>query len=238
MAGVRERARAELTAEIVEVARRQLGEVGPAELSLRAIAREVGMVSSAVYRYFPSRDHLLTRLIIDSYDRLGAAVEVAEAACRRTDFRGRWRAAAAAMRDWAFAHPSEWALIFGTPVPGYQAPTDTIGPATRYTAVLVDLLADLEAAGATFPTRVARPIRRDLADLRTRVPISSSDQALQAGMVAWAGLMGAVSLELFGHLHNVVGTPSGLFDAVVEHHVVVLLHGVPAHPPRRSAARH
>src|SRR5215211_5359016 len=75
----RERIRAELTAEIADAARRQLAEVGAAAVSLRAVARELGMASSAVYRYFPSRDELLTRLIIDGYDALGAAAESADA---------------------------------------------------------------------------------------------------------------------------------------------------------------
>src|SRR3954471_6047773 len=74
----RERARAELTAEITDLARGQLATVGAAGLSLRAVARELGMASSAMYRYFPSRDDLLTRLIIDGYDALGAAAEEAD----------------------------------------------------------------------------------------------------------------------------------------------------------------
>ena len=74
----RERARAELTTEITDRARAQLATVGAAGLSLRAVARELGMASSAVYRYFPSRDELLTRLIIDGYDALGAAAEAAD----------------------------------------------------------------------------------------------------------------------------------------------------------------
>ena len=82
MPGIRERARAETTAEIIRLAREQIAEHGAAELSLRAIARDLGMVSSAIYRYFASRDELLTRLIIDSYDRLGEAVEAADARCR------------------------------------------------------------------------------------------------------------------------------------------------------------
>ena len=77
--GARARVRAEITQEILDAARRQLAEQGSASLSLRAVAREVGMVSSAVYRYFPSRDHLLTALIVDAYDSLGAAVERAAA---------------------------------------------------------------------------------------------------------------------------------------------------------------
>src|SRR3954465_4125271 len=74
----RERVRAELTAEITDAARRQLASVGAAGLSLRAVARELGMASSALYRYFPSRDELLTRLIVDGYDDLGAAGEAAD----------------------------------------------------------------------------------------------------------------------------------------------------------------
>src|SRR5271169_5158994 len=88
----RERARAELTREVKQEARRQLAAHGAQGLSLRAVARELGMVSSALYRYFPSRDALLTALIIDAYDALGAAVESADTAQPRSDLRGRWRA--------------------------------------------------------------------------------------------------------------------------------------------------
>src|SRR5579864_3996798 len=77
----RDRARRELTEEIKTVARRHLGEHGSAALSLRAVAREVGMVSSAVYRYFPSRDDLLTALLVDAYNAVGAA-EIGRASCR------------------------------------------------------------------------------------------------------------------------------------------------------------
>src|ERR1700760_2130558 len=114
----RARARAELTAEITDTARRQLAEVGAAALSLRAVARELGMVSSAIYRYFPSRDELLTALIVDAYDALGAQVEAADAGVARDDLRGRWMACGRAVREWALATPAEYALIFGSPVPG------------------------------------------------------------------------------------------------------------------------
>src|SRR3954447_4382441 len=121
----RERVRIELTNEIKDVARRQLAIDGSAGLSLRAVAREVGMVSSAVYRYFPSRDDLLTALIIDAYTSLGAAARTAERAVARADRMGRWLAIAGAVRAWAIASPHEHGLIFGTPVPGYRAPEDT-----------------------------------------------------------------------------------------------------------------
>ena len=144
----RERARAELTREIKEEARRQVAAEGAQRLSLRAVARELGMVSSAVYRYFPSRDSLLTALIIDAYDALGAAVESADSGQPRSDLRGRWRAICHSVRDWAVARPHEYALIYGSPVPGYRAPQDTIAPASRAGLMLGHLLTDAWASRA------------------------------------------------------------------------------------------
>ena len=144
----RERARAELTREIKEEARRQVAAEGAQRLSLRAVARQLGMVSSAVYRYFPSRDSLLTALIIDAYDALGAAVESADSGQPRSDLRGRWRAICHSVRDWAVARPHEYALIYGSPVPGYRAPQDTIAPASRAGLVLGHLLTDAWAGRA------------------------------------------------------------------------------------------
>jgi len=217
VAGIRERARAEHIAEIVRLARQHLERDGAANLSLRAIARDLGMASSAIYRYFASRDELLTRLIIDSYDRLGEAVEAADReVTRRRDFLGRWRAMALAIRVWAFAHPAEYSLLFGTPVPGYAAPADTIGPASRYTVALLQLTSDMEFAGHTATDKVPAALRRDFALLRTQALPLASDPLLMKGMAAWASVMGAISLELFGHLHSVVDTPGVFFEAVVE----------------------
>lgn len=217
MAGIRERARAEHTAEIVRLARQQLERDGAANLSLRAIARDLGMASSAIYRYFASRDELLTRLIIESYDRLGEAVEIADRRVkRRGDFLGRWRAMALAIRGWAVANPTEYSLLFGTPVPGYAAPQDTIGPASRYTVALLQLTVDMEAAGHSATETVPAALRRDYARFRDRFAIPASDQMMMKGMIAWASVMGAINLELFGHLHNVIDTPGALFEAVIE----------------------
>jgi AcrR family transcriptional regulator len=147
----RERARAELTREIKEAARRQLAAVGADGLSLRAVSRELGMVSSALYRYYPSRDDLLTALIIDAYTALGEAAEGAIAGVRpgagADAGRARWVAACGAIRAWAVANPHEYALIYGSPVPGYRAPDATIGPAARVPFALAGVLADAVAAG-------------------------------------------------------------------------------------------
>src|SRR5688500_19926658 len=108
--GVRDRVRAEMTEEIKAVTRRHLATDG-ANLSLRAVARDLGMASSAVYRYFASRGELLTAMIIDAYDALGST---AEAALSGTDFPPRFLSVCHAVRDWALAHPHEWALIYGS----------------------------------------------------------------------------------------------------------------------------
>src|SRR5580693_5245314 len=140
----RERARAELTREIKDEARRQLATAGADGLSLRAVARSLGMVSSALYRYFPSRDDLLTALITDAYNSMGAAVEQAIAdvdAGSGGGARGQWTGACRRVRGWAREHPHEYALIYGSPVPGYRAPETTIGPAARVPLAFVGILA-------------------------------------------------------------------------------------------------
>ena len=142
----RERTRAEVTRQILDVARRHLGTDGASGLSLRAIARELGASSSGVYRYVASRDELLTMLIVAAYDTLSAAAEAQEAAVARGDLGGRWSAVCDAVRGWALANPNEYALIYGTPVPGYVAPAATIAPAARVSGVLLGILTDAAAA--------------------------------------------------------------------------------------------
>ncbi|RIQ18854.1 TetR/AcrR family transcriptional regulator [Jiangella rhizosphaerae] len=225
----RERARAELTREITEVARRQLGTEGAGGLNLRAIARELGMVSSAIYRYFPSRDDLLTALIIDAYNAVGEAVERADAAREPDDHAGRWRAVCHAVRDWALAHPHEYALIYGSPVPGYHAPADTVAPAMRDTVVYGRILASAHAAGALtppdgFPAPPAS-FSGDAEAVRQVMPGLPDDLVARA-IAAWTGLFGFVSFELFGQFANVVDDRAALFAHTVD--TLGRLVGLPA----------
>lgn len=201
----RDFARIELTRAILTAARRQLAEVGPGELSVRSIARELGMASSAVYRYYPSRDHLITALLIQCYDESGALVEEADAAVRRDRLRQRWIAMTLALRAWALANRQEYALLYGSPVPGYAAPQDTVGPATRVPQALLRLTADAEEAGAVLgaPTKpLSRKGRAALAPIVASVGRPISDERLLRALNGWALLIGQLSLELFGHLHR------------------------------------
>jgi AcrR family transcriptional regulator len=213
--GARARARVQTVDDIKRVARLHLSTDG-ADLSLRSVARDLGMVSSAVYRYFESRDALLTAIIIDAYDELGAAVEQAEARVRRTDLRGRWQAAAHAVRDWSRAHPSEYGLLYGTPVPGYSAPEDTIGPASRPVVVMTAILRDGLERGLLGPApheRLPAPTRSDLEGIIELPGFEGVTPALLArGMGVWAALFGLVSFELFGRLTNAVHDYDAWFD--------------------------
>jgi AcrR family transcriptional regulator len=211
----RERARLEITAEIKAVARRHLAETGATSLSLRAVARDVGMVSSAVYRYFASRDDLLTALIVDAYRAVGECARDAETAVRRSDLMGRWLSVTTATRTWAIANPHEYALIFGTPVPGYAAPEDTIDPAAMIPLLLLTILVDAVAAGAST-TWAARPlpraVRADVHRIKVEVTPTLPEPIINQGMLAWTALIGSISFELFGHFRNVVVDHDAYFE--------------------------
>jgi AcrR family transcriptional regulator len=209
----RERVRAELTAEIADAARRQLAEVGAVALSLRAVARELGMASSAVYRYFPSRDDLLTLLIVDGYDQLGAAAEAADdPAAPPVD---RWLAICRAVRTWALEHPHEYALLYGTPVPGYSAPQDTVPAAARVGAVLGRVLGDAARSGAlpegTGERDPALVSDEAMAVLGGEHPALDETVRVRA-LLAWSAVYGTISFELFGHFVGSVEDADRFFD--------------------------
>ncbi|MER7543683.1 TetR/AcrR family transcriptional regulator [Spirillospora sp. NPDC127506] len=218
----RERVRAELIREITEIARRQLATAGAAGLSLRAVAREMDMVSSAIYRYFPSRDDLLTALIIDGYNAVGEAVERADAKAAAGDFAGRWLAVCRAVREWALEHPHEYALLYGSPVPGYKAPQDTVPAAMRDTVVFTRIVTEAHAAGALDPAGPCPPappsIAADLARARDALTMDLPDDVIARAFTAWAGLYGTVSFEVFGQFNGVIEERAAYFD-----HSVALL---------------
>ncbi|MFC8615196.1 TetR/AcrR family transcriptional regulator [Micromonospora purpureochromogenes] len=210
---IRARVRAEMLDEIKAVARRHLATDG-ANLSLRAVARDMGMVSSAIYRYFPSRDDLLTALILEAYDALGDAVESADAGADRQDLRGRWHAVCRAARDWALAHPAEYALLYGSPVPGYAAPDDTVLPAQRPPVTLVGILRDglLDGRLTAPDDELPEPVRADLAEIAAGLFPGLPESLLARGMAGWTQLFGLISFELFGRLNRAVPHRDAYFD--------------------------
>ncbi|WP_327251348.1 TetR/AcrR family transcriptional regulator [Streptomyces sp. NBC_01244] len=222
--GARERARIEVTAAIKDEARRALAAEGAAKLSLRAVARELGMVSSALYRYFPSRDELLTALIVDAYNSVGAAAEDADARSLAADGtpRARWAAVCASVRAWALEHPHEYALIYGSPVPGYTAPLDTVGPASRVGNTLIGIVrAAYGGRGISLPPLPAE-LRPEAARMAADFAEGLPPEAAAALVAAWAQLVGLISFELFGQFDRVVEERAAFFA----HAAGQLAHGV------------
>lgn len=257
----RERARAELTREIKNEARRQLAESGADGLSLRAVARSLGMVSSALYRYFPSRDDLLTALIIDAYNAIGDAAEsAAPAQGARAGARGQWTALCRAVRAWALANPHEYALIYGSPVPGYRAPEATITPATRVPLAFVQVLRDALAAGELTPDEslpAQNPPPRHLPPRHLPPQGLLADQvaglaaalakpspgtpgtpeipeippgALVRVVIAWSMLFGMISFELFGQFVGSFDPADALFEHAIDHMATFVGLTNPARP--------
>ena len=215
--GVRARNRAKVQAELLAAAREELAKVGAASLSVRAVARRMDMAPSALFRYISGRDELLTLLIVEAYSELADEVEPQEAAVDRGDLRGRWRALAHGMRGWARQHPHEWALLYGSPVPEYDAPGDvTNQPGTRLTSVLLRIGADAVVAGDT-PSALGDGAAAEAERAVANFVLESGLPAVTAthGILAWTSLIGAISAEVFEHLGTDLGDADAMFAYVV-----------------------
>ncbi len=210
--------------DILRVAREHLAKEGAAALSLRAIARELGMVSSGIYRYVESRDELLTRLIVNAYTSLADEVSQLHAAADtldHTDLDARWRAIGRGLRRWALAHPHDFALIYGSPVPDYHAPAErTDAAGTAVLALLVHLAGDAGTAGRLAPALDPSAARRATAALLSDPLVAEhpvTPEALFNGLAAWTLLLGTVTGEVFGQLGaDTLPDPDLYFEVMLE----------------------
>jgi AcrR family transcriptional regulator len=235
----RRESRERIEAQIIDLGRRHLVEHGATGLSLRAIARDLGMVSSAVYRYVSSRDELLTLLLVDAYSDLADTVDRA-----REAIPDMWSddviAIAHAARDWATTHPASWALLYGSPVPGYHAPAErTVGPGTRVVGALLDAVAAGIATGDIMLTNspAPQPMSSDFERLRREFGFPGDDPVVAKCFAVWAGVVGAISLEVFGQYGaDTLSDPHAVFDTQVRVLVGVLTQpDVDATPYRTSS---
>ncbi|MGO1612310.1 MAG: TetR/AcrR family transcriptional regulator [Brevibacterium aurantiacum] len=188
----RQRARLETEAQITRIGNRMLDDDGLEGVSLRAIARELGIVSSAIYRYVKNRDELLTILIRDAFTAI--ADEVDEALTRDESV----LTVGVTMLAWSRRHPNRWALIYGTPIPDYQAPRDeTVVPGTRIMVTLTNLL-EKSSAGQTSselpPSHALDPLREGLRELG----LEPDDQVIVRSVTVWAALVGLINALRFG----------------------------------------
>lgn len=222
----RQRARERTENEIRDLAWRHLETDGAAALSLRAIARDLGVVSSAIYRYVASRDDLLTMLIEEGYADLADAVESAEAAVPREGFRGRWLAVCRETRAWAVRRPAAWGLLYGAPVPGYEAPAERTTPqGIRVVALLAAIVVQASEAGEIAPRvgpaagrgEVPAALREPLESAAAEVGATPADdpaELVALTITGWTSLLGAVSSEVFGQLGRDTFGDFGLLSEV------------------------
>jgi AcrR family transcriptional regulator len=203
MTTARDRRREDVTARVLQIGRQHLAEHGAAGLSLRAVTRDLGMVSSAVYRYVANRDELLTLLLVDAYGAQADAVAAAVESAADQRWSDRLLAAAHAFRAWAVAEPSRYALLYGSPVPGYAAPPEvTIEPGTRVIGILLGLVAEGVTRG-DVPDRPAphdppEPLAGDLRVAGEQVGLAGHPAVLSRALLLWATVVGGTSLEVFG----------------------------------------
>lgn len=202
----RERARERTMAEIRELAWRQVEELGASSLSLRAIARDLGVVSSAIYRYVHSRDDLVTALLVEGFSDLAETVEAAEAAVPWDDYRERWLTIARTMRAWALERPAAWGLLYGGPVPGYYAPQQETSPPgmrvlLRHGSVLMEALAAGVLSPRVGPAGGFEDIPGDLRPivdgLATAYGVQAPAEVVVSGFLGWTSLLGLISAEVF-----------------------------------------
>lgn len=214
--GRRERLRAETTAEIKSVALDLMGSGGPGAITLRAIAREMGMTANAIYGYFATRDDLVTTLIDDVYTSLADTLAAAWDTDPTADPADRIRAWARAFRGWALANPEGFRLVYGDPVPGYTAPEGGAAPdaaqrvCTGLTALAAAawpqaerLYADSDFQWSDFDAGLLDKVRPAFPGL----PPAGVALALRI----WGHLHGLVSLEVYGHLRTQTMNPDKLF---------------------------
>lgn len=210
-------ARAETIAAIKHAARAQMIAKGTAGISLRGIARELGMTAPALYNYFPRYDDLITALIVDAFNGFADAVENAIASADKPA--EKMRAGARAYRDWALAHPADFQLIYGNPIPGYIAPAEmTVPAAARMSIAFLGVMAQAWRTGhLTPPTALEIPasVRAHIAQAAHHIDVDLADVPLDVIYLlysVWGRIHGLVMLELFGHTPPVVGDPAAFYE--------------------------
>ncbi|OLE29343.1 MAG: hypothetical protein AUG44_04595 [Actinobacteria bacterium 13_1_20CM_3_71_11] len=212
--GIRDRFRAQVREEAKQVALRQLAEGGPQALSVNAIGKKLGVSGPALYRYFASRDELLTELVIDAYQDLSAALGAAVRRTRRQRPPQRLRALAAAYRSWANAQPHRYRLLFAAPLPGYDAHSARlVAAAQEGMNILLDVLTDVLPDPANPHPG---PLDSQLAQWAENRDIAGLSPVLaRHAVTTWSRLHGMVSLEIEGNWASMGLDPELLFDAEV-----------------------
>lgn len=232
----RERKHAATREEIKEIARAHMARDGATALSLRAVATEMELSSAALYYYFPNRDALITALIVDAFRSLTAAIDAARDSRQSADITDQLLAMMLAYRAWGLGHTAEFALIYGTPIPGYQAPLDVTAPEARQALSSLGMVFHAAHASGRLlfpPTDGPQPppLAERIRAWSTATGISVAPEVMHATLHTQAVGQGLVSLELYGHLQPVIGDPADFYHYEMRQ----LLHRLIAPPPTHAA---
>ncbi|MFG2988132.1 TetR-like C-terminal domain-containing protein [Streptomyces sp. NPDC048257] len=210
-----------LAVVIKDIARQQLVKLGAAGLSLEAVARDSGLPVADVEAVFPHRDDLLTALVIDAYDASGEAMEQADGAAREAGASGgaRLLAVTRALRQWSFDNSAEFTLIYGSPVPDYHAPQDTVLSASRTPAVLAGIVRSSLEAGELTPPRRPVPgpplLLPEAVQLFGGAPEAPFSDIVERGIVLWSSLIGLLVFQVFSRTHDSVRDEAAFFDYAI-----------------------
>lgn len=210
-----EQAHERISEDVKAIARRQMAEQGTASISLRAIAREMGITAPAIYRYFPSLDDLITALILDAFNALADHLETVRDSVPVDDPIGRLWTMLLGYREWALLHPTEYMLIYGNPIPGYHAPGELTVPASARTMeVFVGALKDAHERGLVeLPaySDMPSPLRDHLTAIAALPEYDAPLAMIRLSVSFWARLQGLVTLELYSHTPPVVGDADAFY---------------------------
>ncbi len=212
----RERLRENTREEIKSIARKHMQEQGTAAISLRAIARDMGLTVTALYRYYPSHDDLVTALIVDAFNALADTMEQADSSQPRERYAERLMAVMLAYREWAMQNSGDFQLIYGNPIPGYHAPSEVTVPAVvRGFRVVVGILAEAMANGELQPSdeyqQLPPHVSAYMTELIERDGYNIPLQPMYLGVSGWVKMHGMIMLELFHHTPSVVGDPEEFY---------------------------
>jgi AcrR family transcriptional regulator len=209
---------ADMAEQIKAAARRQMAEQGTAGLSLRAVARALDITAPAIYNYFPRLDDLITALIVDAFTALADHMDAATASAAAAGPLEQIAAAARAYRAWAVAHPVDFQLIYGNPIPGYVAPFEVTAPLARRPFVgLFRSFLEAHATGqiAVGPayTSPPEPVTAHVLGWQHASGLADLPPGLLClAITGWTRIHGLVMLELTHHTQPVIGDPAGFYE--------------------------
>jgi AcrR family transcriptional regulator len=212
----REKNRAATLVEIKEAALDQIASEGAWALTLRGIAREIGMSPAGLYRYYDGLDAIITELITDAYTDLADAVTGAMATDDPATVR--LRNGMLAYRHWSVDHPNRFLLIFGTPIPGYAAPEGgpTVEANRRIGEAFMSVLIEGWKRGEfTMPER-NRPAQPGEVELAAQAAPDLPPTSIGAFLGTWAHFHGMVTLEILNQLDWAYEDPAAFYEAEVD----------------------